>query len=50
MTITVLSWIVGQLVACGAAALIGQQHGFPIGFAVFWALSILVDIRGYVSK
>jgi len=41
-------WLVGQLASAFAGLLIGIEHGFSVGFTVFFALCVLVDIRGQI--
>ena len=41
-------WLIGQVVSAFAGLLIGIEHGYSVGFAIFFALCILVDIRGQI--
>lgn len=40
----------GNLMAVGTGLLIGVKHGPEIGWAVFFIISVLVDIRNEVMK
>ena len=42
-------WVIGQFVALGIGALVAVEHDFSVGFAVFFALCVLVDIRGQMG-
>lgn len=45
-----LVWIFGQIVAVLVCIGISIQYGVVIGFAVFYALAVLVDIRQSLSS
>ena len=42
-------WVIGQLVALNIGTLVAVEHDFSVGFAVFFALCVLVDIRGQMG-
>jgi hypothetical protein len=42
------AWIMGQVAALCASVLLVHEYNFAIGFAAFFALCILVDIRSAI--
>lgn len=50
MTERLFAYLLGNVIAAGIGYAIGVEYSTPAGFAVWYALACIVDIRYEVSK
>ena len=44
-----ISYLAGQVSAISAGYFLGTEYGFAIGWATFWVIGLLVDIRSRIK-